>query len=137
MSTNCTYSGVSNMTCGLHYTLDSNTGLCKWDGNRTSGLECRSGSFYDPVHHCCVAGSGASVNQVCPVGTIFTEDTTNHYVCLPGGSALSVPTESANVNPPVCPGVCQLTAETCSERNLVFCSTTCSCLSVGVKCPTH
>ncbi|MGE5072912.1 MAG: hypothetical protein ACM3MF_05745, partial [Anaerolineae bacterium] len=72
-----------------------------------------------------------------PVGSVFTQAGKDQYFCLPAGSALSVPAVQEAVNPPVCPNICALTATSCAERNLVLCSTTCSCLPVGAKCPTH
>jgi formylglycine-generating enzyme required for sulfatase activity len=138
LSTTCTYSGVSNTSCPAHYRVDPATGACQWSGERTTSIECPSGDFYDPVHHCCMVATGHLVdNPVCPVGTVFTEAGADQYFCLPGGSALTVPVQQAGIAPPVCPGACNLTQELCSQRNLVFCSNTCTCLSVGVKCPTH
>jgi formylglycine-generating enzyme required for sulfatase activity len=138
MSSNCTYSGVTNATCAAHYRLNAANGTCEWDASDTSGLECLPGYYYDPVKHCCTGLYGGGTNYpACPVGTVFTEDGSKHYVCLPGGQALNVPEQVKSVNPPVCPNVCTLNENTCNERGLVFCSTTCACLSVGAKCPTH
>ncbi len=138
LSTSCTYSGIQDASCPAHYTLDSVTGLCRWDGRRTEGIDCPTGEFFDPIHHCCVVTTGRILDfPVCPVGSVFTEAGASQFFCLPAGSALSVPAVQASVNPPECPGQCLLAATTCAERNLVFCSTTCSCLAVGAKCPTH
>lgn len=138
MSSSCTYSGITGGGCPDHYALDPAAGLCKWDGGHTPGLECPIGEFYDPVHHCCLISSGQSVDYpVCPVGTVFTQTQPNHYVCLPAEAVRTVPPQTRSINPPDCPNLCELTADLCSARNLVFCSTTCACLSVGVKCPTH
>ncbi len=142
LSTSCTYAdpggSLSAAACPDHYTLDTDTGACQWDGSRTPSLECPTGDFFDPIHHCCMISSGNLADSpVCPVGTVFTEASVDHYYCLPEGSAVIVPVQEESVNPPVCPGACALSADTCSQRNLVFCSTTCSCLTVGLKCPTH
>ncbi len=138
LSSNCTYSGITGATCGTHYALNPSTGICEWDGSRTSGVDCMTGDFYDPVHHCCLNLAGSITgNPVCPVDTSFTKDGPDHYVCLPTVNTLIVQTQIKSVNPPDCPNTCKLTAESCSLRNLVFCDHTCSCLSVGIKCPTH
>jgi formylglycine-generating enzyme required for sulfatase activity len=138
LSSSCSYAGITNATCGPHYNLNPSTGLCEWDGSRTTGLECTAGDFYDPVHHCCLTATGSIIdNPVCPLGTVFTKDSPDHYVCLPSGNSSNVATQTASINPPDCPGTCKLTALDCSQRNLVFCDNTCSCLSVGIKCPTH
>jgi formylglycine-generating enzyme required for sulfatase activity len=137
MNSNCTYLGISNPTCPSHYILNAQTGICEWEGSRTTGLECTFGNYYDPVHHCCVNQAGSGTNSPnCPVGTVYAQDTLGHSVCLPGGSALNVPQQVKSVNPPVCGGyTCSQNQDTCSQRNLVFCSTLCTCLSVGIKCP--
>jgi hypothetical protein len=138
MSTSCSYAPVKNAACPLHYSLDPVTGTCQWDGSRTTSVECATGDFFDPVHHCCSVATGHLVDRpVCPVGNVFTEAGADQYFCLPAGSALIVPAEQKAINPPVCPNACNLSVELCSQRNLVFCSTNCTCLSVGVKCPTH
>ena len=138
LSSSCSYTGITNAACGAHYTLNTATGLCEWDGNRTAGLECMAGDFYDPVHHCCLSLTGSITdNPVCPIGTTFTKDSPNHYVCLPSENTLNVPTQVESINPPDCPGTCKNSVFTCSQRNLVFCPNTCGCLSVGIKCPTH
>ncbi len=138
MTSNCTYTGITNTTCPAHYQLDPTTGVCQWIGGRTTGLDCTPGNYYDPVHHCCINVSGTGpIYPACPVGTVQVEDTKGHYVCLPGGNALNVPTQLVSVNPPVCANTCNLSDEICSQRNLVFCSTLCTCVSVGVKCPTR
>lgn len=138
LSSRCTYSGITNANCMLHYKLNNSTGVCEWDGNRTSGIDCAVGDFYDPVHHCCMSLTGNVTGKpVCPVGTTFTEDGPDHYVCLPTIDTFEVPSQEESINPPECPNTCKLTSESCSSRNLVFCENTCSCLSVGVKCPTH
>ena len=138
LSTSCTYSGIKNATCPARYTLDPVTGICQWDGTRTTSVDCPSGDFYDPVHHCCSIETGHLTDgPVCPVGSVFTEAGKDQYFCLPALSAVTAPVQQVSVSPPVCPGICTLSATTCTERNQVLCSTTCSCLSVGVKCPTH
>jgi hypothetical protein len=138
MSSSCVYTGITESACGAHYSLNAATGICEWDASDTAGLDCPVGNYYDPVKHCCMALSGSGADYpACPVGTVFTEDRPEHYVCLPGGNALEVPAETASVNPPVCPNVCELNEDVCNERNLVFCSTTCACLAVGAKCPSH
>ena len=136
MTTNCTYSGITNTSCPDHYQLNAATGICEWAGKSNSGLECAAGNYYDPVHHCCSSSSGTATNSpICPVGTVFIEDTSGHYVCLPGESTLNVQAQSKSINPLVCPNVCSLNADVCSQRGLVFCSTLCQCFSVGFKCP--
>jgi formylglycine-generating enzyme required for sulfatase activity len=138
LSTSCTYSGIQGASCPQHYRLEPVSGLCKWEGKRTLSTECPTGEFFDPIHYCCVVTTGHIVDfPVCPVGSVFTEAGPEQFFCLPAGSALSAPVVQANVNPPDCPGACNLLATTCAERNLVFCETTCSCLPVGSKCPTH
>lgn len=138
MSSSCTYSGITGAQCPQHFKLDPASGLCMWDGNRTSGIDCPTGEFYDPVRHCCVSATGHAADfPVCPVGLIFTQTASDQYACLPAKSVDHVPQQVASVNPPDCPGVCNLTQEICAQRNLVFCPNTCACLGVGVKCPTH
>jgi formylglycine-generating enzyme required for sulfatase activity len=138
MSSSCTYAGIAGASCPAHYSLDVATGACQWDGTRTVGVDCPAGEFYDPVHHCCLTASGKLIDfPVCPVGTVFTETSSDAYACLPAESVRTAPSQTVPINPPDCPSICDLTAELCSLRNLVYCSTTCSCLSVGVKCPTH
>ncbi len=138
MSSSCTYSGLNSTACPPHYNLNSVTGACEWDGNRSAGLDCPAGDFYDPVHHCCSSATGGlTEDSACPVGTILTQQSKSHYVCLPAANALSVPEQVAGINPPVCANACNLSVESCGVRNLVFCSTNCTCISVGLKCPTH
>jgi hypothetical protein len=138
MSSSCTYAGIGETSCPMHYALNTATGSCQWEGSRTTGVECPSGEFHDPVHHCCMIASGNLTDfPVCPVGTVLTETTKQRFVCMPAESVQTVPPQTASINPPDCPNSCDLTVELCSLRNLVFCSTTCSCLAVGVKCPTH
>ncbi len=137
MSSSCTYSGITNTACGAHYNLNPETGFCEWDGNRSGGIECSTGNFYDPIHHCCAIPSGSAVDTtICPVGTIMTEQADTHFVCLPAENALAVPEHVVGINPPVCANACNLSPESCSVRNLIFCSTNCTCLSAGIKCPT-
>lgn len=138
LSSSCTYSEIGSGQCLQHYSFNADVGLCQWDGNRSLGIDCPSGEFFDPVHHCCLVSSGKIEDfAVCPAGMTFTETSADRYACLPAETVRHVPVQVRKIDPPVCPGACNLTAETCSVRNLVFCSTTCSCLSVGVKCPTH
>ena len=138
LSSSCIYSGVTGGTCAPHYELNTTTGICEWDGTRTTGVDCKAGDFYDPVHHCCMSLAGSVTgNPVCPVDMTFTKVGPDQYVCLPTANALIVPVQEKSINPPDCPNTCKLTTESCSLRNLVFCDNTCSCLSVGVKCPTH
>ncbi len=138
MSSTCMYSGISGGQCGAHYTLDSATGLCQWDANRTLGINCPTGEFYDPVRHCCSVSTGHVVDfPVCPVGSVFTETVSDQFACLPSAAVQHVPAQVASINPPDCPGLCNLTQALCGQRNLVFCPNNCTCLSVGVKCPTH
>lgn len=138
MSSSCTYSAVTDAQCPEHFTFDPGVGLCQWDGQRTMGIDCPTGEFYDPVHHCCLVSTG-HVNDypVCPVGLVFTETVADKFACLPTASVRRVQSQTASVNPPECPGLCNLSQALCGQRNLVFCSANCTCLSVGVKCPTH
>jgi formylglycine-generating enzyme required for sulfatase activity len=130
ISTKCSYAGIPDASCPAHYQFDSSTGVCQWMGERTNSIECPTGDFYDPVHHCCMVSTGNIADDpVCPVGTVFTEAEPGRYFCLPAGSALDAPRVQAAINPPVCPGACELTPDSCTQRNLVFCSTTCACLS--------
>ena len=136
MSSRCTYAGVPEGTCPLHYLIDPATGLCAWPGSRSLGIDCPTGEFYDPVGHCCRITTGNLVDfPVCPVGTVFTETVRDTYACLPAEVVPKPPQIAEVINPPVCGNVCELTVELCSIRNLVFCPTTCSCLAVGRKCP--
>jgi hypothetical protein len=138
LSSTCTYSGVHNEQCPPHYALNSAARVCQWEGSRSLGLDCPTGEFYDPVYHCCLVTSGHLADYpVCPVGMVFAETTPDQYACLPAASVRNVPPQVKSINPPVCPNTCNLTEEICGQRNLVFCSTTCGCLSVGVKCPTN
>lgn len=136
MSTRCTYSGLPVGGCPTGYEIDPDSGLCKWGGARSPGIECPGGEFYDPVSHCCRIASGQSKDfPVCPVGLIFTETDANRFACLPSEAVRTPPQTTEAINPPVCGNLCELTVELCSVRNLVFCPTTCSCLAVGRKCP--
>jgi len=138
LSTSCTYSGLTSGSCPEHYAVDPDTQLCQWDGSRTTGIDCPFGEFYDPVGHCCrVASTDVAGFPICPPGAVFTKTGPGTYACFPAGSVGHVATQSTSVAPPVCPNLCSLTADICAARNLVFCSTTCSCISVGVNCPTH
>ncbi len=138
LSTSCTYGSVSNPACPAHYAFDASLGACRWDNSRTSSIDCPTGEFYDPIQHCCRVSTGQLADfPVCPVGTVFTETGSDQYYCLPAASAVIVPVQQAAVNPPVCPGACNLTTELCAQRNLVFCANNCTCMSVGLKCPTH
>ena len=138
LSTSCTYAGITNPSCPAHYSFDSATGVCEWDNSRTASSNCPTGDFFDPIHHCCMVSTGQVVDKpICPVGSVFTETGADQYYCLPGASALIVPVQTKSINPPVCPGQCLLSPATCTQRNQNFCLTTCSCMSVGVKCPTH
>ncbi len=138
MNSSCTYTGITNTTCPAHYTLDRSTGACNWDRSRTTGIQCPAGFIYDPVAHCCQVASGVGINYPdCPVGTLLIEDTSEHYICLPAASAVTVPPQSEDVNPPDCPATCGLSDEACSQLGEIFCPRTCTCLSTGSKCPTH
>ena len=138
MGSSCTFSGLATFACDSHYAPDSASGSCRWDGDLTAGTDCPAGEFYDPVSHCSAVSSGDLADYpACPPGTDFTRTAPGAYACFPGGSAGHVPSQSKSINPPICPNACQLSVDQCSVRNLVFCPTTCACLSVGVKCPTH
>lgn len=138
MSSSCTYSGLGDGFCPTNYDLDAQTQLCQWRGARTPAIDCPTGEFYDPVHHCCLVTSGRIQDfPVCPVGSVLTETAGTEYACLPAASMRNVPSLMEGINPPDCPNLCGLTTEICSLRNLVFCPNTCACLAVGVKCPTH
>ncbi len=138
MGSSCTFSGLTAFACGSHYAPDAASASCRWDGALTVGIDCPTGEFYDPVSHCCAVSTGDLGDYpACPPGTDFTKTGPGAYACFPAGSAGHVPSQSQGINPPVCPGACQLSVDQCSVRNLVFCPNTCACLSVGVKCPTH
>jgi formylglycine-generating enzyme required for sulfatase activity len=138
LSSSCTYSGLAGGRCQQHYSTDPASQLCRWDGSRTTGIDCPFGEFYDPVGHCCrVASSDLAAFPTCPPGAVFTRTGASAYACFPAGSVSHVEAQNKTVAPPVCLNICSLTADICSARNLVFCPNTCSCLSVGVKCPTH
>ena len=138
LSTSCTYSGIQGASCPEHYALDASTGLCKWDNSRTKSIECPSGYFSDPIHHCCMVETGKIVDApVCPVGSAFADIGSGRYFCLPGSGAVSAPQVLQPINPPTCANTCNQSTELCAQKNLVFCSTMCTCISVGVKCPTH
>lgn len=138
MSSSCTYTGIANAACPAHYVLNSTSGACTWDRNRTSGIQCPVGFYFDPVSHCCQISSGVGFNlPACAVGTVLVEDNLDHYVCLPAENAVHVETQTRNVNPPDCPITCMLSADACNQLGQVFCPNTCSCLSAGSKCPTH
>ncbi len=138
LTTSCTYSGIKNSSCPAHYQYDPVNGTCQWDSTRTTGVECATGDFFDPIRHCCRIETGKLTDRpVCPVGSVFTEAGADQYFCLPGASALSVPAVQQAVSPPVCPNACDLSDVLCAQRNLKFCSSNCTCVSVGLKCPTH
>ena len=136
LSSTCTYSGLPAGACPLDYDVDPVTGLCTWSGRRGLGIDCPTGQFYDPIQFCCRTATGSVTDfPVCPVGSVFTEPATDAYACLPMEAVRSAPRTVAQVDPPVCGNVCDLTVELCAVRNLVFCPTTCACLAVGRKCP--
>jgi formylglycine-generating enzyme required for sulfatase activity len=136
MTSRCLYRDLPAGECPTGYQLDAGSGLCKWQGARSVGIECPTGEFYDPVSHCCSITTGEPEDfPVCPVGATFTATATNTYACLPAEFVQAPPAVTQAVNPPVCGNLCELTVELCSIRNLVFCPTTCSCLAVGRKCP--
>jgi hypothetical protein len=136
MSSSCKYSGLPDGNCPSHYGFDPATRLCLWSGNRSFGIDCPAGEFYDPVAHCCRITTGSIVDfPVCPAGSVFTEISTDAYACLPADESRAAPSLVEPINPPVCGNLCELTVELCSVRNLVFCPTTCACLAVGRKCP--
>ncbi len=138
LDTVCTYAGITNAQCSQHYSLVPSSGICQWDGSHTPALNCPTGEFYDPVGHCCRVSTGKIVDYpVCRVGSVCTEASPNQYACLPAASARSVASVVQSINPPVCPGACDLSTELCGLRNLIFCENTCTCLSVELKCPTH
>jgi hypothetical protein len=136
LSSSCTFSGKVAGSCPPHYGLDSESGVCQWDGTRTTGIDCPTGEFYDPVQYCCRISSGSLPDfPVCPAGSVFAQNVAEGYACLPSGIARTVPLQTESVAPPVCPDSCELTVELCAVRNLVFCATTCNCLAVGRTCP--
>ena len=143
MNSSCVFTGIQNATCGAHYLLDPSSGLCKWDGSITSGNQCLPAYSYDPVDKCCrtVPGTGVSY-PACPAGTSFTEDVSNHYVCLPDSIPNSVAQQSAAIDPSkacTIQGVntCKLNSIICNQTFDSFCRTICACLPTGFKCPTH
>ncbi len=84
MTTSCSYAPPKDAACPLHYTLDAVTGACQWDGQRTTSIECATGDFFDPIHHCCSVSTGQLVDRpVCPVGDVFTDAGAGQYFCLP------------------------------------------------------
>src|SRR5574340_831324 len=124
MTSRCSYQGVPDGDCPEGYRLDGTTGLCKWQGARSLGIECPRGEFYDPISHCCSITTGKPEDfPVCPVGSTFTTTAANAYTCLPAEFLKPPPAVSEPVNPPVCGNLCELTVELCSVRNLVFCPT--------------
>ena len=143
MNSSCTFTGVENAACAAHFLLDPSTGLCKWDGSVTFGNQCLPAYNYDPLDKCCrvVPGTGVSY-PACPAGTSLTEDTPNHYICLPASIPNTVTQQSAAVDPSkacTVQGVnkCKLNSTICAQTFDSFCPTFCTCLPTGFKCPTH
>jgi len=143
MNSSCTFTGLENAACAAHYSLDPSTGLCKWDGSITFGHQCLPAYNYDPLHKCCsvVPGTGVSY-PACPVGTMFTEDTSKHFVCLPDSVPNTVAQQSVTVDPSKACTIqdvnkCKLNSTICAQTFDSFCRTLCSCLPTGFKCPTH
>ena len=143
MNSSCIFTGVQNASCAPHYLLDSSTGLCKWDGSIGYGNQCLPAYNYDSLNKCCnvVPGTGVSY-PACPAGLSFTEDTPNHYVCLPDSVPNSVTQQTAVVDPSkacTIQGVnkCKLNSTICAQTFDSFCATFCTCLPTGFKCPTH
>ncbi len=144
MNSSCVFTGVESATCAAHYALDASTGLCKWDGSISNGNQCLPAYNYDPVNKCCgvVPGTGVSY-PACPPGTSFTEDTPNHYVCLPNSVQNAVAQQTAALDPTKACAIqqnapaCKLNSIICNETFDQFCPTLCVCLPTGFKCPTH
>ncbi len=118
----CTYTGGTTQ-CGHHYTLDSTTGMCKWDGTGTQGNQCLPGYNYDPANQCCSVQPSTGLD-FCPVGTVLGHDAHGNAICVQNGQAQPDPSHSEPVlppNPATCvgqpggtqPPVCTLTAASC------------------------
>lgn len=136
ISSSCSYAGIGDAVCPTHYAWSSTESVCRWDGSRTTGFNCPAGTFLDPIAHCCSAIPGlADPVAVCPVGELHTTLGDGTSRCLPSAVVAPPPRASAKVAPPVCPGLCSLSAEICALDSLVFCRSTCSCLPIGRKCP--
>jgi sulfatase modifying factor 1 len=143
MNSSCIFTGVQNAACAPHYLLDASTGLCKWDGSIGFNNQCLPAYNYDSVHKCCAVVPGTGVSYpACPAGFSFTEDTPNHYVCLPDSIPNTVVQQSASVDPSkacTIQGVneCKLNSSICAQTFDSFCPTLCICLPTGFKCPKH
>lgn len=144
MNSSCLFKSIESAGCATHYSLDPSTGLCKWDGSATYGNQCLPAYNYDAMNKCCVSVPGTGVNYpACPPGTSFTEDKSNHHVCLPDSIPNNVAQVSAAIDPTkACTiqginSTCKLNTIICAQSFDTFCSTFCTCLPTGFKCPTH
>ena len=101
----CTYSGLGNAYCGIHYKLDPTTGTCKWDGSSEFGSQCLTGTNYDSANNCCSATlGGKDTYPLCAVGTTLVDFGNSKYGCVTISSLKTVAPISQDV---VMPAACK------------------------------
>ncbi len=133
----CTFTYNGSAQCASHYTFDSGTGVCEWDGSGTSGDQCLPGYTYDPVKQCCSATSGSAGDYpLCGVGSTLIEDSPGHYVCLPNNAAPNAPSDSQAV---ALPPACGVPGGGCPSGQTYTCvpnpDPKCSRTAAGAPCP--
>jgi formylglycine-generating enzyme required for sulfatase activity len=131
----CTYTSSGSVQCSAHYTLNTGTGMCVWDGTGSLGTQCLPGYNYDPATQCCsVAPATSTSYPACPLGTTLGFVPPGNPVCVPNGSALNQPSHFEPIQPPnpaTCtgggnpggtgtPAACTLTVDAC--RNIIKCT---------------
>ncbi len=122
LDANCTFTSSGSVQCSNHYTLDTSTGMCVWDGTGTLGTQCLPGYNYDPVNQCCSVQPGTGTNfPVCPNGTALGYVPPGNYVCVPQNQAVNSKHKSELVVPPdpaSCTGGGVQTGGSCSLTNV-------------------
>ena len=139
IQTVCNYDSSTPAACDAHFTLNTSTGQCEWDGSPTTGQACLPGMTYDPLRNCCSTHDAKTSYPVCPLGSALGSSGGNP-VCVPDGAAINNPSDSEYFHvrdPSSCTGskiptggVCTLTPASCRSQckyGGVFVEKTCSC----------
>jgi hypothetical protein len=135
----CTYTISGPVKCGLHYTLNTSSGMCEWDGTGATGNQCPPNGAYDPVNKCCTAQPGNSVSvPACPSGTSLGFYTPLHTsfkvpVCVPNNLAHNQPKHDELVTPPN-PATCTVGHGTCPTGQTYTCMPNPGCIYYGGPC---
>jgi formylglycine-generating enzyme required for sulfatase activity len=80
----CDVSGFGEAKCPDHYTFDSGSGNCVWDGSGTASTACPDGYSYDPTLNCCTATPGAALKSfpLCEAGSSPVPIGGGKYACV-------------------------------------------------------